>query len=98
MTNYINYVLASYFAVAIGSSEEEAISALRKHLAESPEFARDLKAELMLSFDSRHFSWQEVLDANNVLFLETEEAARNYALSILWNPYGNPPIFGHSQK
>ena len=82
---YIDHVLANYFAVGIGQSEEEAIDALRRHIATSPELAAGLRSDMQQALDDPSYSWCAVLSEYDVLTLDDEAAARDYAKRMLWD-------------
>lgn len=88
---YIDHVLANYFSANGGQSEEEAMSALRKHVASSPELASSLHRELQHALKDVAFSWKQVLAERDVLFTESEEEARVYARKILWESLFTSP-------
>ena len=84
MYEYINHVLANYLNTSVGHSEDEAISILRNDLANCPELAKGVVADLEKAFGDRDYSWGEVLAEYDVLSTDSEEDARAYAKKILW--------------
>jgi hypothetical protein len=75
---YIDHVLASYFAADIGASDAEAIQLLRRHLAASPTLEANLQDEVRRALNDPSFSWREVLAAHDVLTVENEAEAKSY--------------------
>jgi len=80
---YIDHVLANYFAASIGQSEEEALEALRRHMVQSPELAAGLRSDMQQALADRTYSWREVFAENDVLTIEDEGEARQYAQRLL---------------
>lgn len=79
---YIDHALANYFASEIGHSEEEAIRALRSHMAASPELANGLRTDVQQATVDDTYSWQEVLAEFDVLTASDEEEAAQYARKL----------------
>ena len=84
MYEYIDQVLGNYFSAGAGHSEE-AISILRKHIANSIEFSQRLRGELVEALDDKGYSWKGALLEHDVLYLDDEDEARAYARRILWD-------------
>lgn len=80
---YIAHALANYFAASIGQSEEEAVSALQRHMAESPDLAVGLRDEVRQALVDQAYSWRDVLAEHEVLVVENEDDARQYAKKLL---------------
>jgi len=85
MYEYVEYVLANYFNVAIGYSEGEAVSILRVHLASNPTLFIGVRAHVKRAFGDENFSWKEALSRNDVVTFESESEAREYAQKLLWS-------------
>lgn len=85
MYDYIDYVLSNYLSVSVGHSEEEAISLLRAELTGNENLSVGLRSEVARAFDDSSYSWQSALEQSNVLYVDSEEAARSYAKRILWD-------------
>ncbi|MEV4701648.1 MULTISPECIES: hypothetical protein [Pseudomonas] len=83
MYEYVEYVLANYFNVAIGHSEGEAVSILRVHLASNPTLFNGVRAHIENALGDESFSWKEALSRNDVVTFEIEEGAREYARELL---------------
>ncbi len=79
---YIDYVLANYFAVGIGHSEQEAIEALRKDLATSPELAAGLRRDAQQALADESCSWSEAFAEYDVVTIEDEDEARQYGRKL----------------
>ena len=80
---YVEHVLANYFAVAIGNSDQEAIDALRRDLAASSELSAGLRRDAQRALLDESYSWREVLAEYEVLITEDEEEARQYGKKLL---------------
>jgi hypothetical protein len=80
---YIDHVLANYFAVGIGSSDQEAIAALRRDLAASCELLAGLRRDAQRVLSDESYSWREVLAEYEVLITEDEQEARQYGKKLL---------------
>jgi hypothetical protein len=93
MYEYINHILANYLSAAIGHSEDEAISILRRDLENSPELAKGVTTDIEKAFSDKEYSWREVLAEYDVISVENEEDARAYAKNILWSD-----LLGRIQK
>ncbi len=80
---YIDHVLANYFASNLGHSEEEAVEALRTHLAASSELTAGLRGDVQRALVDSTYSWRKVLVENDVLVMDDEDEARQYAAGLL---------------
>jgi hypothetical protein len=80
---YIDHTLGSYFAVSNGEPENEAMAMLKKHLAENPALANNLRSELESALNDPSFSWRDALERNDVVVMDSEVEARSYALTLL---------------
>ena len=80
---YIDHVLANYFATSIGHTEQEAIDALRRDLAASPELAAGLRRDAQGVLADASYSWKKSLEDYDVLTVEDEDEARRYGRSLL---------------
>lgn len=85
MYEYIDQVLGNYFSAGTGHSEEDAISILRKHIANSIEFSQRLRGKVVEALAYRGYSWKGSLLKHDVLCLDDEDDARTYARRILWD-------------
>lgn len=81
--NYLDHVLANYFAVDLGLSEEDAVTALKHDLSSSPELKTGLKTDVRAALDDSAFSWQRAFARHNVVTIEDEAAAKRYAVELL---------------
>lgn len=81
--DYLDHVLANYFAVGIGHSEQEAIDALRRDLAVSSELAAGLRRDAQQALADEAYPWREVLAEYDVLTIEDEGEARQYGAKLL---------------
>ena len=68
-----------------GHSEEEALSLLRGHIANSTELAEGFRADLEGALVDKRYSWKEAFAKNDVFVFEDEEQAYAYAQSLLWD-------------
>lgn len=71
-----------------GLCEEQSKNLLQRGLDENP----DLKLEIIRSFDDPDFSWMEILnhpDIGEVIDVETEEEAREFATEMFLKPATN---------
>jgi hypothetical protein len=81
--DYIDHVLANYFAVDIGYSEQEAIDVLRQDMAASPELAVGLRRDAQNALLDDSFSWLEAFAKYDVVTIDGESEARQYARELL---------------
>lgn len=79
---YIDHVLASYFAADTGASDAEAISQLRQHMTSSPLLAAGLLEEINRAFSDHSYSWRDVLAKHDVVCVDDEAQAREYAKQL----------------
>lgn len=84
MYEYLDHVLGTYFSDAAGLSDEEAISTLKEHLANSPVLRQGLTDEIIRAFADSTFSWKNILIAHNCVYVAREEDACRYARKIFW--------------
>ncbi len=87
MYDQIEYVLSSYFNVAIAGSNVEADKSLSRSIAENRDFARTLREELQAALVDEDYSWAHAFESNEVDFFSSEEEARAYAKKRLWDPF-----------
>jgi hypothetical protein len=80
---YIEHALANYFAAGIGQSEEDAVGTLQRHMAASPELADGLRSEVRQALADPAYSWRDALAEHDVLTVEDEGEARQYARKLL---------------
>jgi hypothetical protein len=85
MYDYIGYVLANYFNVNIGDSEEGAISGLQADLVRNTVLSNGLRSDMESALNDSNYSWKAILEECNVFWAESEDAARSYAKHILWD-------------
>lgn len=76
---YIAYALANYLSSSIGHSEEEALSALQQDMADSPDLAMGLRNDVRQALVDQDYSWRDALAEHEVLAVESEDEARQYA-------------------
>ena len=84
MYEYVDYVLANYLSANIGDSEEEAVSALRAHIASNAELAKGIRIDLESALADDQYSWKEAFTRSDVISFDDEMQARTYARSLLW--------------
>ena len=86
---YVDHVLANYFAVGVGLSEEEGVASLRQHLSASRELANGFRADLQAAIEDSTYSWREALSKNGVVEIGNEDEAKAYARNLLWPSLSN---------
>lgn len=79
---YIDHVLGNYFAVSLGHSEGEAITALLGHMTASPEMANGLRKQVAAALVDQDYSWSRAFSEHDVLTIEDEADARRYAVKL----------------
>lgn len=84
MYEYLDHVLGAYFSDAAELSDEEAISTLKEHLANSPALRQGLTDEIIRALADSTFSWKNILIAHNCVYVAREEDAFRYAKKIFW--------------
>jgi hypothetical protein len=85
MRDYIDNVLANYLSVNIGYAEEEAIGFIKSTMDRSPEFSEGLRRELLNALADPQFPWRASLSEFEVLETGSDEEAREYIKSRLWD-------------
>ncbi|WP_417582465.1 hypothetical protein [Nitrincola sp.] len=89
----IESVLSGIYSVSVGYDEEDAIGELRRDLDENVWFRDGFRKELNEAFSDKSISWRNLLAQHEVLFVDDEGVARDYAKKILWdvaNPLSRP--------
>ncbi len=83
----IDYVLKTIFVVDMGFPQEMAISLYKESLQTSGKLD-EMKQELVEAFEDKSISWKEMLlnDNYEVLDLDSEDEAREFAKRVLWDP------------
>jgi hypothetical protein len=85
MRDYIDNVLANYLSPNIGYSEEEAIEFIKSTMDRSPEFSNGLRRELLNALADPQFPWRASLLEFEILETSSDEKAREYIKSLLWD-------------
>ncbi|WP_409524705.1 hypothetical protein [Nitrincola sp. MINF-07-Sa-05] len=78
-------VLSGIYSASVGYDEEDAIGELKKDLDENVGFRDGFRKELKEAFSDKSISWRDLLAQHEVLFVDDEEVAREYAKRILWD-------------
>lgn len=83
----IDQVLRAIFDLNHGLSERVAVELYVYSVANRVD-AEEVKRELRSAFDDSTLSWKKMLsnESYEVYDFDSEEAAREYALKILWRP------------
>lgn len=89
---YIDYVLANYFAAGNELTEQEGIKALREHLVANAEFAAGLRREVQQALADTTYSWREAFAEHDVVTIEGEDEARRYARRLLGTALDLPGV------
>lgn len=83
----IRYVLKTIFAVDVGLSEQASEALFRRALS-NENWRRIFEKELEIAFADPEVSWSELLfnDQYEVYQADSEDEARELAISLLWSP------------
>jgi hypothetical protein len=80
---YLDHVLANYFAVPIGFSEEQGLAELRASMARSEVLSKGVREDIRQALADESLAWHDVLAEFEVARLEDDGKARAYARNLL---------------
>lgn len=80
---YLDHLLANYFAVPLGSSDEEGLAQLRTAMHASVDLAQGVRGDVRQALGDNSMHWREVFADFEVAHFDDEIAAREYAHELL---------------
>lgn len=80
---YLDHVLANYFAVPIGLSEEQGLADLRASMAQSEVLSKGVREDLRKALTDEALVWHDVLAEFEVARFDDDVKARTYARKLL---------------
>jgi hypothetical protein len=79
----IKSILAGTYSASVGLTEETAMQVFHDSLHLNPELRKKIREEINLAFVDHELSWRFLLAEYDVLYVEDELRAKNYAKRIL---------------
>lgn len=79
---YLDHVLANYFAVPTGFSEGQGLADLRASMAQSEVLSKGVREELRQALTDESLAWHDVLAEFEVARFDDGDKARAYARNL----------------